>query len=779
MRQVYPAPTGVTSTEPHQFAYFDATNKTAHGIQWQKRIGVAFGRWPFIYKLVSGPPGMAFGATIWNTAWDGQGDAAYKAGYGQLRWTPTAAISSSTPTTISVDVTDQDNNVLNISWPIYTSDDIANGGVHAFINADTGSDTTGNGSYASPWQTAGYALGTSATAVGAAPAGSCLVPMGATAAYIFPQTSTNTFSWNSTYKPASIVGIPGSPSTWDMSNGDSCSFSGYISGTTLTVTAVAYGTLAVGNALSVPGGLGDPSTGELSITALGTGTGGTGTYTINESQTVGSSGSPVTMLAMGDTGVYVELASAGLFVQDIVLENYTSIANYRAFWFGFLDRISLQGVIWNNAGFGTASNNNSSMVYTTGGGNGMGNYLCLTGLEENNRQSNGQANNCAILELYNYQEIACELNLANSPSANVGHSYSIKSDLSYGCFRENVGKFTSSNLMLTPVQAIYRKYANVEISYNVGVNVSGIALPDTPPFTWGSVSAFRNSLVATDGFISSQPTFNLTAPYINGNAPYGYTITASATSTTGGTLAANVWAYLISTLGVTGESNSDNAAGSSCIQLTSTGTTSSNTLYWVDVPEESGFRIYRIQGAISTFGTITGGSGYTDGTFNGVPLTGGSGSGASATITVSGGAVTGVTIASPGNAGSGYAGGDALSATASIGSGTGFSVPVSTISTTPSGANEYYDVAQGTASFTDDGSYTWTAGSPSSTNTAVSAARFSMNSNVVQTPTQTAPPTGAVLTNDGLNQFASSGLLNTSTGLLVTSNGGKYGAQLS
>jgi uncharacterized phage protein gp47/JayE len=60
---------------------------------------------------------------------------------------------------------------------------------------------------------------------------------------------------------------------------------GSISGTTLTVTAVTSGTLAVGQNIAVgTTGVTDGTT----ITALGTGTGGTGTYTVSTSQTVSS-----------------------------------------------------------------------------------------------------------------------------------------------------------------------------------------------------------------------------------------------------------------------------------------------------------------------------------------------------------------------------------------------------------------------------------------------------------------------------------------------------------
>lgn len=84
-----------------------------------------------------------------------------------------------------------------------------------------------------------------------------------------------------------------------------------------------------------------------------------------------------------------------------------------------------------------------------------------------------------------------------------------------------------------------------------------------------------------------------------------------------------------------------------------------------------------IQAPISSFGVITPGSGYTSGIYYNVALTGGSGTTAMADITVSGGGVVNVSIR---NGGCLYKVGDIISAaSADIGGGVGFSVPVTEV----------------------------------------------------------------------------------------------------
>jgi hypothetical protein len=86
---------------------------------------------------------------------------------------------------------------------------------------------------------------------------------------------------------------------------------------------------------------------------------------------------------------------------------------------------------------------------------------------------------------------------------------------------------------------------------------------------------------------------------------------------------------------------------------------------------------------ILSLGAITGGSGYPNGVHGNIPLTGGTGKGAKADITVAGGIVTVVSLV---EAGLGYTVADVLSANLGVAGnvypsypGTGFSVPVATI----------------------------------------------------------------------------------------------------
>ena len=83
-------------------------------------------------------------------------------------------------------------------------------------------------------------------------------------------------------------------------------------------------------------------------------------------------------------------------------------------------------------------------------------------------------------------------------------------------------------------------------------------------------------------------------------------------------------------------------------------------------------------GSIKVLGALTGGSGYGNGYYEDVALTGGAGTGARANIKVTGGAVVSVEMTA---LGSGYAGGTPLSAAAADigGGGTGFSQAITSV----------------------------------------------------------------------------------------------------
>jgi len=92
----------------------------------------------------------------------------------------------------------------------------------------------------------------------------------------------------------------------------------------------------------------------------------------------------------------------------------------------------------------------------------------------------------------------------------------------------------------------------------------------------------------------------------------------------------------------------------------------------------SGINEMKFGGEILTTGTLTPGAAYTDGVYLNVALTGGSGSGATADITVAGNQVTVVTIVNTGNY---YCVGDELSCPAADigGTGSGWSIEITTV----------------------------------------------------------------------------------------------------
>lgn len=102
-----------------------------------------------------------------------------------------------------------------------------------------------------------------------------------TVASIDTNNFVNLYTGNGTPKDFLAVGRPVTES----------SFTATVSGTTLNVSAVASGTLAVGQSILTGNGIvsgGNVNNTGVTITALGSGSGGTGTYTLSNTFTIGS-----------------------------------------------------------------------------------------------------------------------------------------------------------------------------------------------------------------------------------------------------------------------------------------------------------------------------------------------------------------------------------------------------------------------------------------------------------------------------------------------------------
>jgi len=108
--------------------------------------------------------------------------------------------------------------------------------------------------------------------------------------------------------------------TWRINTVTSAVFTGSTSGTTLTVSSIKSGTIVVGQHFFAVGALQ-----ETVITALGTGTGGVGTYTLGLSQSIASSqmytsspGAVITASMSGTTMTVTAVSSGTLYVGQTI-----------------------------------------------------------------------------------------------------------------------------------------------------------------------------------------------------------------------------------------------------------------------------------------------------------------------------------------------------------------------------------------------------------------------------------------------------------------------------
>ena len=223
MRAVFPRPDSETSAAaPHHWAYWDGTT----GIEYRKTLAPSFGSPPWVFVLMSGPPGMRFGATSWDTSWRA-GAQAFINGYGRVFWTPTAVV---TDYPVVARAYDMNGNWVEFTWTVSTSSSTAQ---FVFVDNVNGLSTN-PGTLSEPYDSLATACGSTYSAV--TNPGAIIYlrnPSGTAPKYVVPGYTDNTFISGSPYfqlqtaqKPIAVLGYPGERPVIDMSTIYGIIFSG-------------------------------------------------------------------------------------------------------------------------------------------------------------------------------------------------------------------------------------------------------------------------------------------------------------------------------------------------------------------------------------------------------------------------------------------------------------------------------------------------------------------------------------------------------------------------
>lgn len=416
---------------------------------------------------------------------------------------------------------------------------------------------------------------------------------------------------------------------------------GSISGTVLTVSAVTSGALVVGQTISGTG-----VTADTVITSFGTGSGGAGTYNINNSQTVAST----TISALGIfrdtplTGGSGSNATANIVVSGGKVTSVTLVDAGVGYAVGDSLSATLSG---STNGVATTSGLTGGSNYTNGtytnvsltGGSGTGAKATIV-------VSSNAVSSVTITTAGSNYAVS---NTLGAAAATIGNGVNT---LNTGSLTGGAN-YTTGTYTNVPLTGGTGSGAQATVTVGAGGDVTAVTMTARGVGYTASdnLSAAASNLGGVTNGVNTLGAVTGGSNYTNGT----YTnVSLTGGSGTGAKATIVVSGNAVSTVTITTKGNN----------YTNTDTLSCSAL--------------AIGSGINTLGTITGGSGYTNGTYTGVNLTGGSGTGAQATIVVSGGVVTSVTMTSRGY---GYIVGNIMTANSTSigGTGAGFVVPVSTV----------------------------------------------------------------------------------------------------
>lgn len=528
MRQVFPRPDSETNTyAAHHYAFWDSNASV--GLQYRRRVGVSFGRWPYTYQLMSGPPGMYIGASIWNPAWNNGGQAAAQDGYGTVYWMPTAGNVSSGPWVVWVRIYDQNyqngqpaGSWIDVQWTLWVAGYYVNqaitftgslssgatsatlssawtgytGGVSfAFSDGETRICNVTNGSTAISWSTG---LTSNVTASAKATGGHIVLD------------STNGNDTNTGTLAAPLKTIVGAYGASYATSGSISAFPQAIAilrgSPTTTVEYVPPAYTDNPSSSGQPIFSWNPTTKPCALLVY---PGESATIDLTASQTGGNLpalGSAYTTSHCGDDAFY----------QDFAFNGFDgSQSNPRGFYYAS-NRVTFDNITWNNSGTGSSSASNATLIFLDASSTSPSKYCFINGCQDQGRAGGTSGNNYGLASCYDGTDVLWEFNYLNAPSSSMDNAYYFKEGVQYGCIRANLANISSTtNIFATGQGYIPHLGAGCEYCFNTVIGTSKQKFSfGSAAFTWGNQAVYRSSY--TNGVIqSAQSTYNLMGPTID------------------------------------------------------------------------------------------------------------------------------------------------------------------------------------------------------------------------------------------------------------------------